>query len=212
MSELHLISNRVESVTIIHRDSASPAAWFAGAGPYPTLEQEEKELLVRVPGSIEVTVLFRYDHLRHFNSVAISSLSMFQLWFLYWLYSLLGCFSMAGRMASGHLWPQPQYESYEYPWVPACFHPPGLDERLDSIHWEGVRILCNSKVRGTGKNDRWSVTSGENMSSGILEATIRTRNKTVSCCLKKGGAGHLKNQKPFYYWIFKLYTYYCNTN
>lgn len=41
--------------------------------------EQEKERLLRVPGSAEVTVLVRYDDLRHFHSVALSSISMFQL-------------------------------------------------------------------------------------------------------------------------------------
>lgn len=41
--------------------------------------EQEKERLLRVPGSVEVTVLVRYDDLRHFHSVALSSISMFQL-------------------------------------------------------------------------------------------------------------------------------------
>lgn len=56
MSEVHLVSNRVESVTIPQHDPANPAASFAGAGLRPVLEQE-RELLVRVPGSTEVTLL-----------------------------------------------------------------------------------------------------------------------------------------------------------
>lgn len=41
--------------------------------------EQEKERLLRVTGSAEVTGLVRYDDLSRFHSVALSSISMFQL-------------------------------------------------------------------------------------------------------------------------------------